>query len=320
MRAAALLGAGAALAAAAATRRLPRCIGRLGGLRPACSANATTEIKVALCQLSVGADKQGNLATARSAIDEAASAGADLVVLPEMWNCPYSNDSFPTYAEDVDAGDSPSAAMLAAAAADNRVVLVGGSIPERANGGRLYNTCLVYGRDGRLLGRHRKVHLFDIDIPGKITFKESLTLTPGEGLTVVDTDVGRLGIGICYDIRFPEMAMLYAARGVQLILYPGAFNMTTGPAHWQLLQQARAVDNQLFVATCSPARGEGPGYIAWGHSTAVGPFAEILGTTDEKPGIVYADMDFAQLAERRDNMPLRQQKRADLYALLDLTR
>ncbi|KAL4427684.1 hypothetical protein ABPG75_001773 [Micractinium tetrahymenae] len=382
MRAAALLGAGAALAAAAATRRLPRCLSRLGGLRPVCSTNATTDvvdtpparkIKVALCQLSVGADKQGNLATARSAIDEAASAGADLVVLPEMWNCPYSNDSFPTYAEDVDAGESPSAAMLATAAADNRVVLVrrgglggsadnwtsghpqvqhalgllqlawcslllgvyccwlglcppepclqvGGSIPERAKGGRLYNTCLVHGRDGRLLGRHRKVHLFDIDIPGKITFKESLTLTPGEGLTVVDTEVGRLGIGICYDIRFPEMAMLYAARGVQLIVYPGAFNMTTGPAHWQLLQQARAVDNQLFVATCSPARGEGPGYIAWGHSTAVGPFAEILGSTDEKPGIVYAEMDFAQLAERRANMPLRQQKRADLYALMDLTR
>ncbi|KAI7838506.1 hypothetical protein COHA_007767 [Chlorella ohadii] len=299
------VGAGAAaLAAAVATRggrtRLPRL-----PLRTLCGANATKEvidppppkkIKVALCQLAVTDDKQRNIATARTAIDEAAGAGADLVVLPEMWNCPYSNDSFPTYAEEV-----------------------GGSIPERCDG-RLYNTCFVYGRDGRLLGRHRKVHLFDIDIPGKITFKESLTLTPGEGLTVVDTEVGRLGIGICYDIRFPEMAQLYAARGVQLIVYPGAFNMTTGPAHWELLQKARAVDNQLFVATCSPARSEGPGYIAWGHSTAVGPFAEILGTADEKAGIVYCEMDFGQLAERRANMPLRHQKRSDLYALMDLTR
>jgi omega-amidase len=337
------VGAGAAaLAAAVATRggrtRLPRL-----PLRTLCSANATKDvidppapkkIKVALCQLAVSDDKQRNIATARSAIDEAAGAGADLVVLPEMWNCPYSNDSFPTYAEEVptsstsssssgsgsaDGGGSPSTAMLSAAAAENRVVLVGGSIPERCDG-RLYNTCFVYGRDGSLLGRHRKVHLFDIDIPGKITFKESLTLTPGEGLTVVDTEVGRLGIGICYDIRFPEMAQLYAARGVQLIVYPGAFNMTTGPAHWELLQKARAVDNQLFVATCSPARSEGPGYIAWGHSTAVGPFAEILGTTDEKPGIVYCEMDFGQLAERRANMPLRHQKRGDLYALMDLTR
>ncbi|KAL4855772.1 Omega-amidase [Chlorella vulgaris] len=272
---------------------------RLPALRPMAScASATTnvistppaqEIKVALCQLPVGANKAANIATARIAIEEAATAGADLVVLPEMWNCPYSNDSFPTYAEDVEGGEgqSPSTSMLAAAAADNRVVLVGGSIPERA-GGRLYNTCFVYGRDGRLLGRHRKV--------------------------------GRLGIGICYDIRFPELAMLYAARGVQLIVYPGAFNMTTGPVHWELLQRARAVDGQLFVATCSPARSEEPGYTAWGHSTAVGPFAEILATTDEKPGIVYCEMDLAQVEQRRTNMPLQYQKRADLYSLLDLTR
>lgn len=321
MRAAAALLAGVAIGALA--RRLP------GRRRAICAAADATKgaiptplarkVKVALCQLAVSADKQANLNIARDAIRSAAAQGAELVVLPEMWNCPYSNDSFPTYAEDVDAGDSPSTSMLAAAAAAHRVVLVGGSIPERS-AGRLFNTCFVYGADGRLLGRHRKVHLFDIDIPGKITFKESLTLTPGDGLTVVDTEVGLLGIGICYDIRFPEMAMLYAARGVQLIVYPGAFNMTTGPAHWQLLQQARAVDNQLFVATCSPARDLGAGYVAWGHSTAVGPFAEILGAADEKPGIVLCEMDFGQIEERRQNMPLRQQKRTDLYALLDLTR
>ena len=106
----------------------------------------------------------------------------------------------------------------------------------------------------------RKTHLFDIDIPGKITFKESLTLTPGQGPTVVDTDAGRLGIGICYDMRFPELAQIYAQRGAQLIVYPGAFNTTTGPLHWELLQRARAVDNQLFVASCSPARNPTSGY------------------------------------------------------------
>jgi omega-amidase len=91
-----------------------------------------------------------------------------------------------------------------------------------------------------------QIHLFDIDIPGKITFKESKTLTAGQDLTVVDTDVGRIGIGICYDIRFQELAMLYAARGAHLLCYPGAFNMTTGPLHWELLQRARAADNQVF--------------------------------------------------------------------------
>uniref|UniRef100_A0A453IWL3 CN hydrolase domain-containing protein n=1 Tax=Aegilops tauschii subsp. strangulata TaxID=200361 RepID=A0A453IWL3_AEGTS len=93
--------------------------------------------------------------------------------------------------------------------------------------------------DGKLKGKHRKVHLFDIDIPGKITFQESKTLTAGQDLTIVDTDVGRIGIGICYDIRFQELAMLYAARGAHLLCYPGAFNMTTGPLHWELLQRAR---------------------------------------------------------------------------------
>ncbi|KAK9829585.1 hypothetical protein WJX72_006652 [[Myrmecia] bisecta] len=285
---------------------------------PTMSAAAPRKVNLALCQLLTSADKEKNIATATAAIKEAASHGAELVVLPEMWNCPYSNDSFPTYAEDIDGGTSQSVAALAAAARQNRVVLVGGSIPEKREG-HLYNTCCVFSKQGQLLAKHRKVHLFDIDIPGKVTFKESETLTSGQSITVVDTEAGRLGIGICYDIRFPELAMLYAKRGAQCIVYPGAFNMTTGPVHWELLQRARAVDNQLFVATCSPARNPESSYQAWGHSTAVGPFAEVLATTDHQPGIVYTQLEYAQLDERRTNMPLTQQKRSDLYELLDKT-
>lgn len=148
------------------------------------------KVKIALCQLHVTADKAANIANAKRAIEEAARSGARLVVLPEMWNCPYSNDSFPVYAEDIDGGASPSMAMLAAAAQRHKLVIVGGSIPERSGPeGRLYNTCCVFDGAGRLLAKHTKLHLFDIDIPGKITFKESLTLTPGQGPTVVDTEV-----------------------------------------------------------------------------------------------------------------------------------
>ena len=153
-----------------------------------------------------------------------------------------------------------------------------------------------------------------------VHFKESETLAPGEALTVVDTEVGRVAVGICYDIRFPELASLYAARGAQLLVYPGAFNMTTGPEHWELLQRARAVDNQLFVATCSPARAEGAAYVAWGHSTVVGPFGEVLATRDHTAGTVFAEVDLDQIPARRQNMPLQQQRRSDLYALLDLQR
>ncbi len=240
------------------------------------------------------------------------------------------------------ASAAPSAAALSSAAASARVVLVGGSLPERDAQGRLFNTCLVFDAAGRVLAKHRKartppfaplsppapmltplphpftqLHLFDIDIPGGITFRESDTLSPGGTVTVVDTSVGRLAVGICFDIRFPEYALVAAARGAQILVFPGAFNTVTGPLHWELLARARAVDTQSFLLACSPARAPGASYQAWGHSTAVGPFGEIIGTTDEKPGVVFAECDLAQVAQRRRAMPLEQQRRGDVYALVD---
>ena len=201
-------------------------------------------------------------------------------------------------------------------AKDLSCYIIGGSIPEKENN-KLFNTCCVYGPDGELIAKYRKTHLFDINIPGKIQFKESDTLTAGDKLTVVDTIYGKIGLGICYDMRFAEMAMIYANRGAKMIIYPGAFNMVTGPAHWELLQKGRAVDNQLYVATCSPARDENASYTAWGHSTVVGPFAEIVATTEHKADIVYADIDFQQVEDRRANIPVRTQKRRDLYDIND---
>ncbi|WCJ29370.1 Omega-amidase NIT2 [Euphorbia peplus] len=280
-----------------------------------------TKFKIGLCQLLVTSDKDRNISHARSAIEEAAAKGAQLVLLPEIWNSPYSNDSFPLYAEDIDGGfqASPSTAMLSQVARLLKVTIVGGSIPERS-GDRLYNTCCVFNTQGNLIAKHRKIHLFDIDIPGKITFIESKTLTAGETPTIVDTEVGRIGIGICYDIRFQELAMIYAARGAHLICYPGAFNMTTGPLHWELLQRARAVDNQLYVATCSPARDTGAGYVAWGHSTLVGPFGEVLATTEHEQDIIIAEIDYSLIEERRTSLPLTKQRRGDLYQLVDIQR
>ncbi|CAN6290500.1 unnamed protein product [Urochloa humidicola] len=280
-----------------------------------------SKFKVALCQLSVTADKARNIAHARTAIEAAAADGAKLVLLPEIWNGPYSNDSFPEYAEDIEAGGdaAPSFSMMSEVARSLQITLVGGSIPERS-GNNLYNTCCVFGSDGKLKGKHRKIHLFDIDIPGKITFKESKTLTAGQNPTVVDTDVGRIGIGICYDIRFQELAMLYAARGAHLLCYPGAFNMTTGPLHWELLQRARAADNQLFVATCAPARDTSAGYVAWGHSTLVGPFGEVIATTEHEEATIIAEIDYSLIEQRRQFLPLQYQRRGDLYQLVDVQR
>jgi omega-amidase len=277
-------------------------------------------LKIALCQLKVGSDKVLNIANAAKALDS--SAPAKLVVLPECWNSPYSTASFPQYAEIVpsvggrpDPSTSPSSNMLCEKAKDMNIWIVGGSIPER-DGEKLYNTCIVVNESGNIVGKHRKIHLFDIDVPGKITFKESDSLSPGDTPTVFDTPWGLIGVGICYDIRFPEYAMWLRKLGARMLIYPGAFNMTTGPAHWELLQRARAVDNQLFVATCSPARDEtSGGYIAWGHSTVVTPWGDIAVKAGAGEEVVFADLDFDTVESMRDNIPCWKQKRDDLYSL-----
>ncbi|XP_035227693.1 omega-amidase NIT2-like [Stegodyphus dumicola] len=187
-----------------------------------------------------------------------------------------------------------------------------GTFPE-SHQGKLYNTCLAFGPNGDVLAKHRKVHLFDIDIPGKITFKESAALTAGDTLTMFKIGKWNVGLGVCYDIRFPLMANLYAEKGCQLLIYPGAFNMTTGPAHWELLQRARAVDNQLYVATISPARDENSSYNAWGHSSLISPWGNTVSTTDEKEGIIYGDIDLEYVHEVREQIPITKQQRHDLY-------
>eukprot|EP01119_Soliformovum_irregulare_P002061 TRINITY_DN1211_c0_g2_i2.p1 TRINITY_DN1211_c0_g2~~TRINITY_DN1211_c0_g2_i2.p1 ORF type:complete len:211 (-),score=42.57 TRINITY_DN1211_c0_g2_i2:579-1211(-) len=204
--------------------------------------------------------------------------------------------------------------MLQAAAKENGVVLIGGSFPEKDEG-KVYNTSLIFGPDGQLLAKHRKVHLFDIDVPGKITFKESTTLSPGDTITTFRTRYGTMGVGICYDIRFPELAQLMAARGAKFLIYPGAFNMTTGPAHWELLQRARAVDNNTFVAAVAPARNPESVYQSWGHSTLVSPWGKVIASLEEKEGILYADIDLTEVDAMRQQIPCWSQKRADLYSL-----
>ncbi|CAH2072951.1 unnamed protein product [Thlaspi arvense] len=237
-----------------------------------------TKFNIGLCQLSVTSDKKRNISHAKNAIEEAASKGAKLVLLPEIWNSPYSNDSFAVFAEDIDAGGdaSPSTAMLSEVSKRLNITIIGGSIPERF-GDRLYNTCCIFGSDGELKAKHRKM----------------------------------------WGVLELASAMI---SGAHLLCYPGAFNMTTGPLHWELLQRARATDNQLYVATCSPARDTGAGYTAWGHSTLVGPFGEVIATTEHEEDIIIAEIDYSILDQRRTSLPLNKQRRGDLYQLVDVQR
>lgn len=177
-----------------------------------------------------------------------------------------------------------------------------------------YNTSLVFSPAGKLIATHRKIHLFDIDIPGKITFKESEVLSPGNKVTIVNLpEYGKIGLAICYDVRFPELAMIAARKGAFMLVYPGAFNTTTGPLHWTLQARARAMDNQVYVTMCSPARDTNATYHAWGHSMAVNPNAEVMAEADEKETIVYADLDGARIEETRKGIPIYTQRRFDVY-------
>ena len=272
------------------------------------------KFRVALCQIRTSADKSTCYERAEALIKEAKANGANLVVLPEIWNSPYGTTYFPKYAEAIPGG--PTVKKMEQCAQDNKIFLIGGSISERTIEEKLYNTCLVFDPEGTIIGKHRKVHLFDIDVPGGQKFKESETLSAGDNVTVFEIPgVCKVGVGICYDIRFAEYAALMAKEGAEVLVYPAAFNMTTGPPHWKLLAQCRAVDNQCYVCMCSCARDESSSYVAYGHSLVVDAWGTVKEELSEKEGILFHDVDLESVKSVRQSIPVTKQKRTDVYNL-----
>ena len=284
-------------------------------------------MKLALIQIAAQTEKEASLQLAESYIRKAAAEGADLAVLPEMFCCPYSTENFPVYAE---SENGMCRTRMAAAARENRIFLVAGSMPELDSDGRVYNTSYVFDREGKQIARHRKVHLFDINVEGGQYFRESDTLSAGDQITTFEIETTefensgkssascssplRCGLMICYDIRFPEFAMKMAQKGASLVIVPAAFNMTTGPAHWELLFRARALDDQVFMAGCSQARNaEAGGYISYGHSIVVSPWGEVLAQMDEREGMIIQEIDLSVPDRIREQLPVLKQRRTDLY-------
>ncbi len=233
----------------------------------------------------------------------------DLVILPEMFACPYETQCFPHYAE-------PEGGQLwqfcAELARKNGVYFIAGTMPEAADG-KLYNTSYVFNRTGDPIAKYRKMHLFDIDIKGGQHFRESDTLSAGDEVGVFDTEFGKMGICICYDIRFPELSRQMVDAGARVIFCPASFNMTTGPMHWELLFRTRAVDNQVFTAGVSTARNPSAGYQSWGHSILVDPWGEVLLQMDEREQIAVMDIDLGVTEEVREQLPLLKHRRRDVY-------
>ena len=268
-------------------------------------------MRAALIQMTVTADKRLNIQSACGKIREAAQNGADIAVLPEMFCCPYDNSCFAAYGEP-EGGQAQ--ASLSALAAELGIYIVGGSLPELAED-RIYNTSYVYGPDGRQIARHRKAHLFDIDVQGGQRFRESDTLSPGNAITTFETDFGTMGLCICFDLRFEELARCMCLRGAKVLFVPAAFNMTTGPAHWELLFRQRAVDNQCFTVGVSPARDETASYVAYGNSIAVDPWGTVLERAGAEETTLNVELDLSRVESVRRQLPLMSARRTDMYFL-----
>ena len=269
-------------------------------------------IRIASLQLKVHEDKYENIEKLAELIADGAADSADIISLPEMWNCPYETERFPEYAEP-EQGDSWLA--LSTIARKNSKYIVGGSIPELGDDGRVYNSCYVFDREGRQIGKHRKVHLFDIYAHGEQVFKESDTLTGGDRFDTFETEWCRMAVNICFDIRFPESSRIPALNGAKVIFNPASFNMTTGPAHWELAFRQRAVENQVYMVGTACARDSCAGYTGYGHSIVTDPWGRVLMQMDEKPGAAVTEIDPDYADEVRKKLPLIPARRTDVYDL-----
>ncbi|MBQ2217543.1 MAG: carbon-nitrogen hydrolase family protein [Firmicutes bacterium] len=268
-------------------------------------------MKIALIQMKVGMDKEKNLQKARDLVLRAGREGARIAVLPEMFCCPYANEYFPKFAEPV-GGHIYTA--LSEMARDAGVTLVGGSFPEEEDG-KLYNASFVFARDGSQRARHCKAHLFDIDVEGGQHFHESEVFTPGDSITTFRTAGHTFGLAVCFDIRFPELFRAMALKGAEAVFVPAAFNMTTGPMHWELSFRMRAVDNQLFTIGASPAQDKYGVYHAYGHSIVCDPWGKVLVDAGENECVTLVDIDLSENERVRQQLPLLSARRPSLYGM-----
>ncbi len=270
-----------------------------------------SKFNVALLQTSVYDNKEKNIENAVKIIKKVAREGADIAVLPEMFCCPYDNSWFRKLSEKE---GGPAYKAMSSAAKESGIYIAAGTIPESEND-NVYNTAYVFDRNGDQIAKHRKMHLFDIDIKGGQYFKESDTFTPGRDVTVFDTEFCKIGLAICYDIRFPELSRLMAVEGAEVIVAPGAFNMTTGPAHWELHFRARALDNQVYTIGVAPARDMEASYHSYGNSIVASPWGNVVNRMDEKEGYLIQEIDLDYVKKVRAELPLLQHIRRDIYSL-----
>jgi predicted amidohydrolase len=255
----------------------------------------------AAVQMSSGPDRAGNVARASALVREAAARGARLVVLPEVFAWRGPRDDERSMGESI---PGPTSDAMAALARNLRLHLCAGSFLEAAPGeARSYNTSCLFDPEGRLVARYRKIHLFDVDLPGRATVRESELRAPGSEVVTAATDAGTLGLSICYDLRFPELYRRLVRAGAQVLLVPSAFTFPTGAAHWEVLCRARAIENQCYLIAPDQTGRSPHGHADWGDSMIVDPWGRVLARAGDGEGVVTAEVDLGALARIRRELP-----------------
>ena len=270
---------------------------------------------VAAIQFASGISVETNLRTAAGLVAQAKGQGAKLVVLPENLALMGHKDTDKLQYAEAD-GVGPIQDFLSALAAEHHVWLVGGTIPIRSEPGKVFASCLVYDDQGRRAGRYDKIHLFDVDVPGSgEQYRESSTIAPGDKPLVLDTPFGRLGVAICYDLRFPELFRQMADGGLDILAVPAAFTAKTGAAHWELLLRARAVENLCYVVASGQGGTHENGRETYGNSMVVDPWGTVLARLGTEPGVVVAEVDPESQRQKREAFPVLPHRRLDSVRL-----
>lgn len=272
-------------------------------------------MRVAAIQLNSQTDKDRNIETAIDFIGHAAKAGARYVLTPEYTDYLGPNEGALTAAEDP---EGPAHRAFSEAARVHETWVHCGSIRVKAPDGRSYNTSLLFGPDGGLVARYRKIHLFDVEIPDGVTHRESDTVAPGDHLVICDVDDLRVGLSVCYDLRFPEMYREMVIQGAGMIVVPAAFTFFTGRDHWQVLLRARAIENQCYVLAAGqvgthPADG-GVGRTN-GQSMLIDPWGTVLACAPDAPSMIVGEVDQARMLSIRTEVPSLANRRPDAYTL-----
>jgi nitrilase len=266
-------------------------------------------MKAAAIQMTSAAGVAPNLARARELLELAAARGAQLAVLPENFAMMARREADRRDIAEEE-GDGPIQSMLSKAARELRLTLVGGTIPLRVPGEkRVAPASVVYGPDGLRIGRYDKIHLFDVDVPGAAeSHRESSGMVPGRNVTVLDTPAGRIGVAICYDLRFPELFRRMVEQGAEYFVVSAAFTVPTGQAHWDLLNRTRAVENLCHLVVAAQWGSHENGRQTFGHSMVVDCWGAVLDVLAEGEGIAISDIDLGRQARIRREFPALQHR------------